>query len=139
MVNELLIQMQSFTEPGSGRGARQVPRLAERVPPDELAVQDARARVPQPPADRGDEPRRCPRSGAPAPGRFDRRPYFDLPTQGEREDLIDYFLGRKKYHEQLNDAEAERGSRTSARADTATIEHLFDEASLVASRDGRRG
>jgi SpoVK/Ycf46/Vps4 family AAA+-type ATPase len=37
------------------------------------------------------------------PGRFDRRLYFDLPTKQGRRDLIDYFLSRKSHHEQLDD------------------------------------
>jgi cell division protease FtsH len=73
------------------------------------------------------------------PGRFDRRLYFDVPTQSERKDLIDWFLERKKHHEQLDDAEV----RTRIAHETfgytpVMIEHLFDEALLVALRDGRR-
>jgi ATP-dependent Zn protease len=73
------------------------------------------------------------------PGRFDRRLYFDVPTQSERKDLVDYFLERKKHHEQLDDEEA----RTRIAHETfgytpVMIEHLFDEALLVALRDGRR-
>ena len=48
------------------------------------------------------------------PGRFDRRLYFDLPTKSGRRDLIDFFLDQKAHHPQL------------------------DESLLVALRDGRR-
>ena len=73
------------------------------------------------------------------PGRFDRRLYFDLPTQSEREDLIDYFLGRKKHHEQLDDTEVRaRIAHECFGYTPVMIEHLFDEALLVALRDGRR-
>jgi cell division protease FtsH len=73
------------------------------------------------------------------PGRFDRRLYFDVPTQREREDLIDWFLERKKHHEQLDDREvrARIGHETFGYT-PVMIEHLFDEALLVALRDGRR-
>jgi cell division protease FtsH len=73
------------------------------------------------------------------PGRFDRRLYFDLPTQSEREDLIDFFLGRKKHHEQLDDASVRmRIAHECFGYTPVMIEHLFDEALLVSLRDGRR-
>ena len=106
--------------------ARQVPRLAERVSPTNwqfkmlgpeyhnllLIAATNRADVLDPALLR--------------PGRFDRRLYFDLPTQGEREDLIDYFLGRKKHHEQLDDgrgpiADRARVLRVHARDDRASV------------------
>jgi ATP-dependent Zn protease len=73
------------------------------------------------------------------PGRFDRRLYFDVPTQTEREDLVDHFLERKKHHEQLDDpAVRSRIAHESFGYTPVMIEHLFDEALLVALRDGRR-
>ncbi|MGH2679221.1 MAG: AAA family ATPase [Actinomycetota bacterium] len=73
------------------------------------------------------------------PGRFDRRLYFDVPTQSEREDLVDYFLDRKKHHEQLNDpATRVRIAHECFGYTPVMIEHLFDEALLVALRGGRR-
>ena len=73
------------------------------------------------------------------PGRFDRRLYFDMPTQSEREDLVDHFLERKKHHEQLDDPSIRtRIAHESFGYTPVMIEHLFDEALLVALRDGRR-
>jgi ATP-dependent Zn protease len=73
------------------------------------------------------------------PGRFDRRLYFDLPTKAEREDLIAFFLDRKKHHEQLDDpATRERIAHETFGYTPVMIEHLFDEALLVALREGRR-
>jgi cell division protease FtsH len=73
------------------------------------------------------------------PGRFDRRLYFDVPTQSEREDLVDYFLERKKHHAQLDDPSVRvRIAHESFGYTPVMIEHLFDEALLVALRDGRR-
>jgi cell division protease FtsH len=73
------------------------------------------------------------------PGRFDRRLYFDVPTQSEREDLVDYFLERKKHHAQLDDASIRTRIAHECFAYTPVmIEHLFDEALLVALREGRR-
>jgi cell division protease FtsH len=73
------------------------------------------------------------------PGRFDRRLYFDVPTQSEREDLVDYFLERKKHHAQLDDPSVRaRIAHESFGYTPVMIEHLFDEALLVTLRDGRR-
>ena len=73
------------------------------------------------------------------PGRFDRRLFFDVPTQSEREDLVDYFLERKKHHAQLDDPSVRtRIAHESFGYTPVMIEHLFDEALLVALRDGRR-
>ena len=73
------------------------------------------------------------------PGRFDRRLYFDMPTQSEREDLVDYFLERKKHHAQLDDPEVRARIAHECFAYTPVmIEHLFDESLLVALREGRR-
>jgi cell division protease FtsH len=73
------------------------------------------------------------------PGRFDRRLYFDVPTQSEREDLVDYFLERKKHHAQLDDSSIRARIAHECFAYTPVmIEHLFDEALLVALREGRR-
>jgi ATP-dependent Zn protease len=73
------------------------------------------------------------------PGRFDRRLYFDLPTKQGRRDLIDYFLGKKSHHVQLDeDAARERLAHDTLGYTPVMIEHLFDEALLVALRGGRR-
>jgi cell division protease FtsH len=73
------------------------------------------------------------------PGRFDRRLYFDLPTKQGRRDLIDFFLGRKAHHPQLDDDSArERLAHDTFSYTPVMIEHLFDESLLVGLRDGRR-
>jgi cell division protease FtsH len=140
MVNELLIQMQSFDQPRLRTRMRgkilawlngylptnwQFKMLGPEYHNLLLIAATNRADVLDPALLR--------------PGRFDRRLYFDLPTQGEREDLIDYFLGRKKHHQQLNAAEARtRIAHECFGYTPVMIEHLFDEALLVALRDGRR-
>ncbi|MDQ4005629.1 MAG: AAA family ATPase [Actinomycetota bacterium] len=71
------------------------------------------------------------------PGRFDRRLYFDLPTKKGRRDLIDYFLDRKSHHEELDDEQArERLAHDTLGYSPVRIEHLFDEALLVALKSG---
>jgi cell division protease FtsH len=140
MVNELLIQMQSFDQPRLRTRMRgkilawlngylptswQFKMLGPEYHNLLLIAATNRADVLDPALLR--------------PGRFDRRLYFDLPTQGEREDLIDYFLGRKKHHEQLDAAEVRsRIAHECFGYPPVMIEHLFDESLLVALRDGRR-
>jgi cell division protease FtsH len=140
MVNELLIQMQSFDQPRLRTRVRgkilawlngylptswQFKMLGPEYHNLLLIAATNRAEVLDPALLR--------------PGRFDRRLYFDLPTQSEREDLIDHFLERKKHHEQLDDASVRtRIAHECFGYTPVMIEHLFDESLLVALRDGRR-
>ncbi len=140
MVNELLIQMQSFDQPPWGRKmkAKMISWLNGYLP---LAWQ----MTPMHPeysnilliaaTNRGE-------SLDPAllrPGRFDRRLYFDVPTRAERRELVDWFLVRKAHEEELDIGD----NRDRIAAETfaytpVMIEHLFDEALLLALRDSRR-
>jgi ATP-dependent Zn protease len=139
MVNELLIQMQSFDQPRWGQKSRD--RLAEWINGYLPAGRRIRTRRPEyhnilliAATNRAD-------SLDPAllrPGRFDRRLYFDLPTKRGRRDLIDYFLERKAHHEDLDEDEArERLAHDTLGYTPVMIEHLFDEALLVALKGGR--
>ena len=96
------------------------------------------ARVPQHPVDRGDEPSR---HADPALMRrvASTGVSTSTPTQSEREDLVDHFLGRKKHHAQLDDEDVRRRIAHECFGYTPVmIEHLFDEALLVTLRDGAR-
>lgn len=140
MVNELLIQMQSFDQPPWSQRVRA--RITEwingylppdrRIPAGKPSYSNILLIAATNRADQLD----------PAllrPGRFDRRLYFDLPTKHERRDLIDFFLARKAHHEQLDeDAVRERLAHDTFGYTPVMLEHLFDEALLVALRDGRR-
>jgi ATP-dependent Zn protease len=73
------------------------------------------------------------------PGRFDRRLFFDLPTKQGRRELLDFFLAKKSHHEQLDDPDVrERLAHDTLGYTPVMIEHLLDEALLLALRDGRR-
>jgi cell division protease FtsH len=140
MVNELLIQMQSFDQPPWGRRlkARFKSWINGYLPPN-WQLTPMRSEYSNilliAATNRGD-------SLDPAllrPGRFDRRLYFDVPTKSERRDLIDFFLARKAHDEELGTDEGRDRIATETFAYTPVmIEHLFDEALLVALRDGRR-
>jgi len=139
MVNELLIQMQSFDQPpfGARTKARMIEWVNGFLPPERripaakpiysnilLIAATNRADQLDPALLR--------------PGRFDRRLYFDLPTKSGRRELIDFFFTKKTHHEQLDDDHArERLAHDTFGYSPVMIEHLFDEALLVALRNGR--
>jgi len=71
------------------------------------------------------------------PGRFDRNIYFGLPGRAGRRDIFDYYLGRKAHEPELD----REGRRETLAAMTAgyspvMIEHLLDEALVWALRRG---
>jgi ATP-dependent Zn protease len=74
------------------------------------------------------------------PGRFDRSIYFDLPSRSGRRDIIDYYLGKKRHEPDLDDPDR----RDTLAAMTfgyspVMIEHLLDEALVWALRRGADG
>ncbi len=140
-VNELLIQMQSFDEPTSTE--RIVGRITDFV--NLFLPAHRQWRKPKPPYNNvlliGATNRAS--SLDPAllrPGRFDRILHFDLPGRHSRLELIDYFL-RRKAHDPEMDLQKNRDDLASATMGhtPASIERLFDEALLLALRDGRSG
>ena len=140
MVNELLIQMQSFDQPPLWDRVRG--RVVQWI--NAYLPADRQLRVGRPTynnilliaaTNRAD-------NLDPAllrPGRFDRRLYFDLPTKQGRRDLIDFFLARKAHAPELDDpAVRDRLAHDTFGYTPVMIEHLFDEALLVALKEGRR-
>jgi cell division protease FtsH len=138
MVNELLIQMQSFDQPPWLHKIRD--RFMEWVNGYLPAGRRLRTRRPRyhnilviAATNRADSLD----SALLRPGRFDRRLYFDLPTKKGRRDLIDYFLDRKAHQADLDDDDArERLAHDTLGYTPVMIEHLFDEALLVALKGG---
>jgi cell division protease FtsH len=139
MVNELLIQMQSFDQPPWLQRVRD--RFAEWINGYLPAGRRLRTRRPEyhnilliAATNRAD-------TLDPAllrPGRFDRRLYFDLPTKKGRRDLIDYFMDRKSHEPEFDEDPArERLAHDTLGYTPVMVEHLFDEALLVALRKGR--
>ena len=139
MVNELLIQMQSFDQPPFG--ARFKARMIEWV--NGFRKPEKRIAATKPTysnilliaaTNRAD-------NLDPAllrPGRFDRRLYFDLPSKSGRRELIDFFLDRKTHHQQLDDDHTREDLAHETFGYTPVmIEHLLDEALLMALRGGR--
>ncbi|MBW3576902.1 MAG: AAA family ATPase [Actinobacteria bacterium] len=74
------------------------------------------------------------------PGRFDRRLTFELPAKQARRELIDYFLGRKSHAAELDDERLrEQLAGQTFGYTPVMIEHLLDEALVLAIKDGRDG
>jgi cell division protease FtsH len=138
-VNELLIQMQSFDEPAPMQRAanRCKDALNAFLPPNR------RLKKAQPgysnvlviaATNRGDllDPALL------RPGRFDRRLQFDLPSRAGRRELIELFLGRKAHDPELSTPQRiEEVAAMTFGSSPVVLERLFDEALIVALRDGR--
>ena len=140
VVNELLVQLQSFDEPTGWQKAQAkfIDRLNLYLP---LHRQLQR---PQPPStnvlliaatNRAD-------NLDPAllrPGRFDRRLTFELPSKSGRRVLIDHFLSTKAHDDELDDNERRDALAGVTQGYTPVmIEHLFDEALVNAVRRGEK-
>jgi ATP-dependent Zn protease len=138
VVNELLVQMQSFDAPTGWQRVqswgvdaanlflpahRQLPR--PRVEPVDILLIAATNR-----ADNLD----------PAllrPGRFDRRLVFELPDKAGRREIVDHFLARKAHEERLDDDERRDAlAGVTQGYSPVMIERLLDEALVNAVRRG---
>ncbi len=138
VVNELLIQLQSFDSPTTGRrlwgwfvdqANRWLPAHAQlrkkASPPANILVIGATNRA----ADLDPALLR--------PGRFDRSIYFDLPSRSGRREIIDYYLAKKAHHRSLDDpARRETLAAMTFGYSPVMIEHLLDEALVWALRRG---
>ena len=72
------------------------------------------------------------------PGRFDRRLAFEPPPKAGRRELIDHFLTRKAHAPELDDDRCRDTLAGQTFGYTPVmIEHLFDESLLNALREGR--
>jgi ATP-dependent Zn protease len=72
------------------------------------------------------------------PGRFDRKLYFNLPNKDGRRELVDYFLAGKAHHPELDDPlRREELAHLTFGYSPVMIEHLLDEALVWALRSGR--
>ena len=138
VVNELLIQLQSFDQPTAG--SRVSGWFVDVINAWLPAGRQLRKRKPQPANILVIGATNRAADLDPAllrPGRFDRSIYFDLPSRAGRRDIIDYYLGRKAHEEELD--LPERRDTLAAMTfgySPVMIEHLFDEALVWALRRG---
>ena len=141
VVNELLIQLQSFDHPSGWQRARGVlldvvnrwlpagRRLVERPPePANVLVIGATNRA----ADLDPALLR--------PGRFDRTISVDLPSRSGRRQILDYYLARKAHEADLDDPlRRDALAATTFGYSPVMLERLLDEALVWALRRGGRG
>jgi ATP-dependent Zn protease len=140
MVNELLIQMQSFDSPLLGGRIKNwlidlinlfLPAIhqikKQKIQYNNILVIAATNR-----SDNLDP-------ALMRPGRFDRALYFDLPSRAGRRDLIDYFLQRRAHDPEMgrDDLREELALMTLGYT-PAMLEHILDEALVWAVRDSRK-
>jgi ATP-dependent Zn protease len=138
VVNELLIQLQSFDAPPAGLkvGHWFVEHINRLLPP----ARQIRKR-PTPYANIlviGATNRAADLDPALLrPGRFDRSIYFDLPSRAGRREIIDYYLSKKAHEPELDDDHRRdtMAAMTSGYS-PVMIEHLLDEALVWALRRG---
>jgi ATP-dependent Zn protease len=139
VVNELLVQLQSFEAPTSWSKARGswIDSL-NRFLPSHRQVQK---RMPDTPNVLVIGATNRASDLDPAllrPGRFDRSIHFDLPSKAGRREIIDYYLSKKSHEPELD--RPERRDQLAAITFAYTpvmIEHLFDEALVWSLREGR--
>ena len=138
VVNELLIQLQSFDQPPTGvrmRGGL-VDMVNAWLPPHR------HLRKPTAPKANilviGATNRASDLDPALVrPGRFDRTIYFDLPSRAGRRDIIDYYLTKKAHEPELDDPERrDTLAALTSGYSPVMLEHLFDEALVWALRRG---
>jgi ATP-dependent Zn protease len=139
VVNELLVQMQSFDEPTrSEKIYNGFARFVNRYLPSTHQIKTKKPAFANVlligATNRAD-------ALDPAllrPGRFDRILSFGLPSRADRRDLIDYFLARRSHEPNLDqDDVRESVAATTIGYTPAALERLFDEALLVAMRNDR--
>jgi ATP-dependent Zn protease len=71
------------------------------------------------------------------PGRFDRTISFDLPSRAGRREIIDYYLGKKAHDRELDDpARRETLAAMTFGYSPVMLEHLLDESLVWALRRG---
>jgi cell division protease FtsH len=138
VVNELLIQLQSFDAPPAGMRIRHwfVERINRLLPPHRQLKKQ-----PTPYANIlviGATNRAADLDPALLrPGRFDRSLYFDLPNRSGRREIIDYYLAKKAHDDELDDGHRRDTMAAMTSGYTPVmIEHLLDEALVWALRRG---
>jgi ATP-dependent Zn protease len=139
VVNELLVQMQSFDNPSLGeRVSNAWIAIINKYLPDDHQLRK-RAVVPANVLVVGATNRKDDLDAALLrPGRFDRSIYFGLPGRSARADIVAYYLGKKSHDEELDTSEAvDRVASMTSGYSPAALERLLDEALIVALTHGR--
>jgi ATP-dependent Zn protease len=138
VVNELLIQLQSFDTPTTS--VRMVGALIDVL--NRWLPHHRQMRRPRTPAANilviGATNRAADLDPALLrPGRFDRSIYFDLPSRSGRREIIDYYLDKKAHQPELDDpVKRDVLAAMTFGYSPVMIEHILDEALVWALRRG---
>ena len=139
VVNELLVQLQSFDAPTFGQRCksgwidaanRWLPahRMIKKQPsesPNILVIGATNRAADLDPA-------------LLRPGRFDRSIHFDVPSRTGRREIIDYYLAKKAHEPELDkDDRRDQLAAMTIAYSPVMIEHVLDEALVWALRDQR--
>jgi ATP-dependent Zn protease len=139
VVNELLVQLQSFETPSRGQRMRNAwVDIFNRYLPDGAQLRKSTP-VPANVLIVGATNRKDDLDPALLrPGRFDRSIYFGLPGRAARGDIIAYYLGKKAHDDELDAHDAvDRVAGMTSGYSPASLERLLDEALVIALTHGR--
>jgi cell division protease FtsH len=139
VVNELLVQLQSFDTPSRGQRIRNAwIDVINRYLPDGMRLKKPVV-VPANVLVVGATNRKDDLDPALVrPGRFDRSIYFGLPGRSARADILAYYLGKKAHDVDLDEHEAvDRVAAMTSGYSPAALERLLDEALIISLTHGR--
>jgi cell division protease FtsH len=139
VVNELLVQLQSFDSPSRGKRIQIAwIDIINRYLPDDKRLKKPSI-VPANVLVVGATNRKDDLDPALVrPGRFDRSIYFGLPGRAARADILAYYLGRKAHEVDLDDQDAvDRVAGMTSGYSPAALERLLDEALIISLTHGR--
>ncbi len=136
IVNELLVQMQSFDLPTGGQKmkAKWIDRLNSLLP-DHMALARPKPSTANILLIAATNRAADLDPALLRPGRFDRIIHFDLPPHSDRVEIAGYYLDRKSHTDEVT---ARSVADISAGYTPVRIERLLDEALIIALRHGRR-
>jgi ATP-dependent Zn protease len=137
IVNELLVQMQSFDQLTGGQKLRgKVIGMVNLMLPAGRQLRSPQAHVPNVLIVAATNRASSLDAALLRPGRFDRKIAFELPAKSARRELIDYFLIKKSHSTELDDERRDALSATTIGYSPAMLENLLDEALVFAVRRG---
>ncbi len=139
VVNELLVQLQSFEAPTFWSNVRSgwIDRVNRLLPP-RRQLQKRPAAVPNILVIGATNRAADLDPALLRPGRFDRSIHFGLPNRSGRREIIDYYLSKKSHIAELDrDDRRDQLAALTVGYSPVMIEHLFDEALVWCLRDGR--
>ncbi len=136
IVNELLVQMQSFELPtGWQKFKGSIVDHLNRLLPAQYTIPRAKLQTANVLIIAATNRAADLDPALMRPGRFDRTIHFDLPPRADRLEIAEYYLGKKRHDHTLGAAYV---ADLTAGYTPVRIEKLLDEALVVALRDGRQ-